>query len=94
VCRRISRDHLKRSFQFFPVIAIARPSRAQELMRMRLHNRGAGSHDFPSLAPFVPRSRDQIKTTMRRRKRREVGEGSLPCSVFGAIYIHNHILLT
>src|SRR5438105_12592443 len=62
-------------------------------MGMRLQNRGAGSHHFPSLAPLVPRSRDQIKTTMRRWQRWELGKGSLASRLFGAIDIHDHIRL-
>src|SRR5205823_5396558 len=62
-------------------------------MRMRLQNRGAGSHHFSSLAPPVPRSTDLIKTTMRRRKRWEVGQGSLTSCLFGAVHIHDHIRL-
>ncbi len=52
--RRIPANHLKSAFEFSPVVTIARsPKGAQELMRMCLQNRGAGSHHFPSLAPLV-----------------------------------------
>ena len=60
---------------------------------MRLQNRGAGTHHFPSLPPDVSRSRDEIKTAMRRRKRWEVGKCSLASSLFGPIYIYDDILL-
>src|SRR6266702_3077430 len=94
VRRRIAGDHLESPFQFCAVVAIARsPKRAQELMGMRLQKRGAGAHHFPSLAPLVPRSRDLIKTTMRRGQRWELGKGSLASRLFGAIDIHDHILL-
>jgi len=95
VRRRIPGDHLESLFQFFPVVAIARsPKCAHELMGMRLQNRGTRSHHFPSLASPVARSTDLIKTTMRRRKRWEVGECPLASRLFGPIHIHDHVLLT
>src|SRR5205823_11984235 len=94
VRRRIAADHLESPSQFCAVVAIARaPKRAHKLMGMRLQKRRAGAHHFPSLAPLVARSTDLIKTTMRRGQRWEVGKGSLASRLFGAVHIHDHILL-
>ncbi len=65
VRRRILSDHLQSALQFCAVVAIARsPKGAQELMGMRLQQRGAGAHHFPSLAPLV------LKAAATRSKRR------------------------
>src|SRR2546429_4237737 len=66
----IAGDHLESAFEFSPVVPIARsPKGAQELMGMCLQNRGTGSHDFPSLASFVTRSRNLGETPMGCGKR-------------------------
>src|SRR5216684_6973627 len=65
VRRCVTGDDLESPLQFFPVIAVARsPKRAQELMRMGLQKRGAGSHDFPPLASLVPWGCNLIETAM------------------------------
>src|SRR2546430_13558439 len=45
------------------------------LMGMRLQKRGAGAQHFPSLVPFVSRSTDLVKTTMRREAQEAMGDG-------------------
>ena len=91
---RIPANHLDRSLQLFSVIAIASsPEGAQELMRMGLQKRGAGSHDFSSLASLVPWGRNLIETAMGCGKRWELGERTLAGGLPGPIDIHHHILL-
>lgn len=95
VRRRIAANRLQSAFEFSPVVPIARsPKRPPELMGMCLQNRGPGSHDFPSLASFVTRSRHLGETPMGYRKRGELGERTLAGSLSRAVYIHDDIRLS
>lgn len=94
VRRRIRDEKRQGAFQFSPIVTIARsPKRAQDVMGMRLYTRGAGSHDFPSLAPLVARDRDLLNTTMRHGQRLLVGERALAGDSLRCIDIRHHPLL-
>ena len=94
VHRCVPGDDLESPLQFFPVIAVASsPKSTQELMRMGLQKRGAGSHDFPPLASLVSWGRNLGETSMRGGQRWELRECALTSGLPGSIDIYHHILL-
>src|SRR5258708_382355 len=87
---RIAGAHPYRPQQFASVIPIARPTKgAQKLMRMRLEDDRAGTHDFSPLAFCIARLADLIKTTMRGGQRLHLRERTLTSGGPGSIHIHN-----
>src|SRR6266436_9675195 len=60
------------------------------LMGMGLQERGAGTHDFPSLAPRVARCTDRLQTSLWRGKIRTLRQSTLSCGLSGAIQIEDH----
>src|SRR5258706_6159867 len=63
-------------------------------MSMGLQECRAGADHFATLAPRVARCTDLIKTTMGRGQLRTLRQGTLSCSLSGAVQIEDHPALS